>query len=338
MSNFIIVTGGDATYFPLVKELLASLHANGPSPLPSIGVIDAGFTDAQRTELSVTYRCLIKTFSPSNPDAIKAIKKRPALTVNLAKLWLDKLFPGFDQIVFLDADSWVQDWRAIDLLLGASATGGLAVSPSWDRYRDIVYPVRWWLWRFPQLRSFNIKSARHARLPHKMRRVLAVRADLNAGVYALQTSAPHWARMQHWQNTILRHGKPFTSDGLAMALACHVDGLPLQPMTAFCNYLQKWLYNPSTGKFVDHFYPHEPVGIIHMADHKVIRFDKNARFQVPGIDGMAHNVSLRIQLCARPGILAGCGQRAARCQRIPSNNANSNRFKREDARTARTST
>jgi hypothetical protein len=294
-ASFIIVTGGDALYFPLVVELVASIHAASGGGV-AIGVIDGGLTAGQRGELVSAHGCIVSDFEPKDAMMTLAIKKRPALAVNLAKLHLDKLFPGFAQIVFMDADSWVQDWRAIEYLLGASRSGALAITPSWNRYRDDAVAVRWWFWRFPQLRSFNIKNARHARLPHRVRREVGIKPDLNAGVFALNTDALHWERMRHWQRLILRKGgKPFTSDGLAMALTCHIDGYALQQMRAFCNYMEKWLYNPETGKLVDHFYPHEPVGIVHMADQKVLRFDKLAKIAVPGTDGRQHNITLRFR-------------------------------------------
>jgi hypothetical protein len=236
---------------------------------------------------------MVADFTPADGSSKRALQGRPALAINLGKLHLDQMFPGFRQIVFMDADSWIQDWRAIEYLLGASSGGALAITPSWNRYREHAVPVRWWLWRFPQLRSFNIKNARHAGLPQRVRREVGVKADLNAGVFALNTSAKHWERMRQWQRLILRKGKPFTSDGLSMALTCHIDGYPLQQLPAFCNYMEKWLYNPVTGKLVDYFYPHEPVGIVHLADQKVLRFDPTARIAVAGTDGRTHQISLR---------------------------------------------
>jgi hypothetical protein len=307
--SFIIVTGGDALYFPLITELIGSVHAACPAGAgsPAIGVIDGGLTGPQRAELIAKYGCLVADFAAADDAEKRALRARPALAVNLGKLHLDQMFPGFEKIIFMDADSWVQDWRAIEYLLGASSGGALAITPSWNRYRDHAVAVRWWLWRFPQLRSFNIKNARHAGLPHRVRREVGVKVDLNAGVFALNAAAKHWERMRHWQRLILRKGKPFTSDGLAMALTCHIDNYPLQQLPAFCNYMEKWLYNPTSGKFVDYFYPHEPVGIVHLADQKVLRFDRTATIAVAGTDGLTHQISLRFAGKANEPINAESG-------------------------------
>ena len=43
----ILVTGGDATYFPMIEELLASVRATAPLLPPVLGVVDAGLTGEQ---------------------------------------------------------------------------------------------------------------------------------------------------------------------------------------------------------------------------------------------------------------------------------------------------
>jgi hypothetical protein len=92
-----------------------------------------------------------------------------------------------------------------------------------------------------------------------------------------------------------------------MALTCHIDNYPLQQLPAFCNYMEKWLYNPTSGKFVDYFYPHEPVGIVHLADQKVLRFDRTATIAVAGTDGLTHQISLRFAGKANEPINAESG-------------------------------
>ena len=253
-------------------------------------------TQGQQDELSTRYKCIIKTFDPASPSLQSAIARRPALAVNLAKLWLDQLFPEFDVIIFLDADTWVQDWRAIHLLAGAAEEGALAVVPSWNRYRGVIAPIMWVFGFWPQVRTFNIKAAYLAGLSWKIQKQISLRGDLNAGVYALKRDAIHWDRMRHWQEIILKRGRPFTSDGLAMALATHVDGCPLQLMPAFCNFVEPWLYDTEKKALVDVYFPHDPVGIVHLANQKTIRFDRHAQIPVPCTDGATRHLNIRYGL------------------------------------------
>lgn len=133
-----------------------------------IGIIDAGLTENQIERL-YQRNCLIRQFVPSSQKIQHAIKSREALAVNLGKLWLDKLFPEYELFVFLDADTWVQSWAALELLIGAAAEGGLAIVITWNRYRD-SFPVHWYWGLIPVFRSFNLKAASRAALPLSIRK------------------------------------------------------------------------------------------------------------------------------------------------------------------------
>ena len=287
----LLVTGADAAYFPLMLELVLSIRQHPQGKDQPIGVIDAGLTEEQK-DILAGQNCLVRKFENHTPRIEKAIAKRKALTVNLGKLWLDVIFPEYDLLVFLDADTWVQDWTAISYLVGAAAEGALAVVGSWHRYRDSL-PVRWYLGLVPVYRSFNFKAAYHAHLPLSVIKTMSRCPDLNAGVYALQRTAPHWQRMRAWQDVILKKGRPFTSDGLAMALVCGVDGLALQRMPVFCNYTEQPVYDDRQKLFRDSFYPHAPVGIIHLAAQKAVRFDPDATLTYYNLAGEEHRINPR---------------------------------------------
>lgn len=287
----LIVTGADEAYFPLVLELILSIRNHDEGSVLPIGVIDAGLTDSQKEILS-THNCIIRKFDNGTPLIKKAIVSRKALTVNLGKLWLDVIFPEYDLFVFLDADSWVQNWSSIDLLIGAASENCLAIVDSWHRYRDTL-PIRWYMGLIPVFRSFNTKAAFHAGLPLSILKKISRYPDLNAGVYALKRDVAHWERMRYWQNIILKKGRPFTSDGLAMALACCVDELSLQRMPEVCNYTALPLYDEHEKLFLDPYYPHAPIGVIHLAGQKQIRFDTNATLTFLSLTGKSYSLNPR---------------------------------------------
>ena len=291
----ILVTGGDATYFPMIEELLASIRAAAPSPPPALGVVDAGLTPEQAESLRAAGVLVVRPpLQPFFPAA--ALRARPALAANLAKPWLDRLFPGHAVIVWLDGDTWVQDYAAVALLVGAARTGALAITSDANRSWERPIAVRWLLgglWGLAQVRSFNFKNGRHAGLPLSVLKDLATRPLLHAGAYALRADAPHWEAMRRWQAKILRRGKPFTSDQLAMALAVHTDGLDLQLLPETCNYIHPWLFDPAQGVLVEAWYPHAKVGIVHLAGQKRMRFDPEATIEVMGLDRRLYTLSLR---------------------------------------------
>jgi hypothetical protein len=297
MPDFLIATGADAAYFPLVEELLASIRAAAPDHRIAFGVIDGGLTEAQRAWL-IARRVIVA--DPSPPAAARrAVRKRPALKVNLAKPELDLLFPTHTTLLWLDADTWVQRWSAVEMMLGAAASGALAVVPDGGRFWTRQTEVRWLLggWRgLAQLRTFNFKNAWNAGLPVAICRDIGTRALLNAGVFALRRDAPHWARMRHWRDRVLRRGKPFTSDQLAMALTVYVDELPLELLPETCNFISPHRVDPENVTLVESYYPYPPVGIVHLSAQKSMRFDPDVTTELLGLDGRTFHASLRFGL------------------------------------------
>ncbi len=296
MPAFAIATGADADYFHLVQELVASIAHAAPDLRIPVAVINAGLNADQLTWLSGNGIIVIP---PSAHDAVAtAVRKRPALAVNLGKLWLDTYLPNYDTIIWLDADTWVQDWAAVQLLIDAAQTGALAVVPGAGRFHDRVITIRWFLAGIGQVRSFNYKNARNAWLPLAICRDLGTRAQLNAGAFALRTDAPHWQAMRRWQQRILRHGKPFTSDQLAMALATYTDGLPLELMPTRCNTIVPRRVDTKRIELLELYYPYRPIGIVHLAAQKMRR-DEHATVPVLGDDGRTYHVNLRYGIFQR---------------------------------------
>ena len=291
----ILVTGGDSLFFPMIQEQHELIRAASPGPLPSLGVVDAGLTADEVRRLKASDVIVVR---PQDiPDfPAEPLRKWSAVAVDLAKPWLNQLFPNYDTIVWLDGDTWVQDYNAIELLLGAARTGALAIVPGGGRFWNWPIDVRWLLgglWGLAQIRSFNFKNGSHAGLPLPTLRDLGPRPLLNAGVFALAARTPHWQVMRRWQREILRRGKPFTSDQLAMALAIHTDGLPVELLPDTCNYITRWRVDLRGPALVEYYYPYPKVGIVHLSGQKMIRFDPAATVDVQDLEGGIHQLSLR---------------------------------------------
>jgi hypothetical protein len=293
--NLLIVTGGDHVYFPLIEELRQSIVAAFPAGPPRFAVIDAGLHPDQATQLQATGAMVAQLpEDPALPASI--LRARPALAANFGKLWLDRMFPGYEVLIWLDADTWLQDAAAIRLLDGAAQTGALAIVPGGGRYWDRPIDVRWLLgglWGLAQIRSFNFKNGAHAGLPLSVLRDLGTRPLLNAGVFALRADAPHWAVMRRWQASILARGKPFTSDQIAMALTVYTDGHRLELLPDTCNYIRPWRFDPREPALVEFWYPYPRIGIVHLAGQKAIRFNPEATAEVLDLDDRPHQLSLR---------------------------------------------
>ncbi len=294
--NSIVVTGGDAVYYPMVDELRRSLIDATDGNPPAFGVVDAGLTREQVLALQAV-GAVVTDCSALPANARKGLVKQPNAAADLAKPWLDRLFPGFDTIIWLDGDTWVQDFAAVRLLHGAAQRGALAIVPGSGRYWDRQLDVRWLLGGIGglcQMRSFLYKNGRHAGLPLSVLRKIGDRALLNGGTFALRSDAAHWPVIRAWQAKILdRGGKPFTSDQVAFAMTVYGDGLPAELLPDTCNYIRPFRVDIDAGTLVDYYYPYGPVGIVHLAGQKAVRFDPHATAPVVDLNGRTVLVSLR---------------------------------------------
>ena len=293
MKDFIIITGGDAAYFPLIEELLQSIADSAPNGLTvPLGLIDAGLTDAQKQTLAARG---VQIVSPPWEHDISPLKHRNRLYLraNLGKVFLPKYFPQYQTLIWLDADAWVQDWAAVELLYQGAQTGALTICPQSGRYFKVDVPVRWWLGPLNSVRSINFKNASRAGLPWRICQALALKPTLNAGAYALQATAPHWAAMQRWQEKIIKKGRLFTSDQLAMALATHYEGLPLHYLPEWCNYMGPWRMDAETRTLVEYYLPFRKIGFVHLAGLDAMRRDETETLPVADLAGREVQLSLR---------------------------------------------
>ncbi|AZV39475.1 glycosyl transferase [Komagataeibacter xylinus] len=286
----IIVTGCDHAYFELVAELIASIRDHADT---AIAVIDCGMTAGQRTALQAQG---VRLLAPHIPDYAprRALAKRPSLAINISKLWLDQMLPDFDLILWLDADTWVQDGQAPERMFAAAQSQTLAIVPEIGAKRADLLGVRWMCPGWMQIRSFLYKNATRARLPFAIRRRIGAKPLLNAGVFCLHRNAPIWPVLRRWQALILpRRHMAFTQDQLCIALAVYIDGLPVTFLDNSHNYIGPWLLDETTGTLANLFFPHAPVGIVHMASQKAMRSGLENTLTIPTVQGGQAAVNLR---------------------------------------------
>jgi len=179
LGSFIIVTGGDSRYCPLIRELIASLRALKPAGECPVGVVDAGLTEEQRAELKADG---VTVVTPPWPVDIPAHRHRNRihLKANLAKLHLPTCFPGYDTVIWIDADAWVQDWDAIELLRQGAAEDRFAIVAQFGRFAETELRLNWLFGPFARVRSILYKNASRAGLSRAECRALATRPTLNA--------------------------------------------------------------------------------------------------------------------------------------------------------------
>lgn len=266
----IIVTGCDENYFPLVRALILSIRDHESLNNIEIGFLNAGISSTNKSWLTQNK---IK-FIDLDFDNIKEKKRfrgRRSLLVNYYKPRLNLLLPEYDNIIFLDADTWVQTDQAFKYLLQASRQLKLGIVSQSTRLTNSLMGIRSHF--FSRLlnryepRGILYKNGLRANIPYKSLKTLISRPVLNCGVYALHTRAPHWSYWQNWQKIILNKGRVFTSDQLSLALAVDQYNLECELLPDICNYifLSNIRFDEDISLFTDRYIPYEPISILHFA-------------------------------------------------------------------------
>jgi hypothetical protein len=210
--KIIIVTAADAGFFNMLEELISSVRLSSASLAFDIGCFDLGLKPEQVSRLQnrgvivVNPTTGLKTAQPPERSQLGF----------LARPYLRENFPGYGIYVWLDADTWVQgrDWLR-GLAGRAKETGAAFVRESDPSYR---FSFRYYLWKGKHyLKGYG---------PWLTTQLLLKR-QINAGVYAMQATAPHWAMwQQHYQSALSRTGLAAPHDQFSLNVAMHLNRHP----------------------------------------------------------------------------------------------------------------
>ena len=273
MKTVLLVSGGDSKYFDLLSELLLSVRNLPNGKRYNLAFLDGGLLDNQKLFFTNNK---VKVVDPGwrHPLAERKCRGRNHLKINIAKLHLDKIFPAYKTIIWLDGDTWLQNEQAIKLLSLVAKKNKFAIVSQASRLQDKHLEFRPWLFGLVSLRNILYKNAKRAGLSGPIIKTLQAKPTLNAGSYALSSEAPHWERFRFWQDIVLRKGRLFTSDQLAMGLTVYEDKMPFEALPDICNYMGPWRWCTKRKIFIDYFAPYEPVSVVHLAGHDQMRLDK----------------------------------------------------------------
>jgi hypothetical protein len=291
-----IVSGGDSKYFQLLKELALSIREKPEGKNLNIVYLDGGLTNEN---IGYFKSLNIEVVDPCwcNPIAEKRAAGRNFLKINIAKMHLDLILPNKKIIIWIDADAWLQTFESINLFSIVAKKNKLAIVSQATRLegRNIQFK-KLFTHRFVELRNILYKNARRAGLATGLIEKMQGRPTLNAGAYSLHVNAPHWKRFRYWQNEILKKGRLFTSDQLAIGLTIYHDELSYEALPDICNYINPWRYDEENKLFVDYFAPYTPVSIVHLAGQDKNRNDALFEVEMLNLKDQIINKTLRYQI------------------------------------------
>lgn len=291
----VIVTSANYKYQPLLDELIDSIRAHPQSKSLSLAVLDAGLDELYKEKLKTKK---IKVFDGVWPKTLnlKKVEKRQFLKACVSRPYIPDLLPGYDIYIWLDADTWIQDWSAIDLLIEGAKKSQFAVVPQVDRSYGKTMRLKW-IGAMPfRPRSFYYSNARKA-FSGKMAREMFPYPTVNAGVFAMAGNAPHW---KHWQGLIehaLKRGKVFTAEQLTMGIMIWKDKFSAELLPAPCNWLceTKPLWDTKQKCFIEPYLPHQKIGIMHLSGYDSMRVHPDETTEVMTLSGDVVQKSLRFQ-------------------------------------------
>ena len=130
-----IVSGGDSNCFELLKDLINSLLNLATRQEFNICFLDGGLKEDEKIYFKSLGDDIVDPGWPNKLSKIKAGKKNH-LKVELAKVWLDKLFPDSECLIWIDADAWVQDEKAIQIIKTVMLKKKLAIVSQASRLQE----------------------------------------------------------------------------------------------------------------------------------------------------------------------------------------------------------
>jgi hypothetical protein len=281
-ADLLIASAADAAYFPLLQDMVLSVRALRPGA--AIGILDLGMTPEQRAWLVDRAARLVRPeWDVDFPGRARAPE---AFKAQVARPFLPRHFPGFEMYLWIDADAWLQDWRAVELFCDAAGCDRLAIVPEIDRAYKRHY-------KRPKLfgRTLAWKNYRQA-FGWRAADRLGRNPMVNCGVFALHREAPHWQAWARLLTQVLQRTRFFYAEQTALNYAIFAERLPIEFLPAYCNWLAgdaAPAFDAHRGLFVEPYAPHEVIGIMHLAGPQ----QKTQRFRLNRLDGGAVETQLR---------------------------------------------
>lgn len=279
MTKLAIVSSANSAYFPLLQGMILSLRRHERGRDAVVHVIDGGLEADQRHWLAANGAAV---FDPGWDYVLSSVPG-PYFKAMTARPHLPKHLPGHDVYLWLDADVWVQDWRAIDLYIEGALKTGLAITPELDRsYCAFYNNVPMIEWRYFFYRKVFGETIAQNLAPYPL---------LNSGAFAVRANAPHWASWANMTQIGFQKGADFFTEQTALNVIVWKDKLPVCMLPSWCNWISNFAL-PACDKSGETLFepaiPHERIGIVHLNGHT-----KNGRHRLVCLDGGTVERSLR---------------------------------------------
>ena len=257
-ARVLVVTAADGNQAGLLRHMLATLHAQPEGRDLAVACLDLGLSRGDIVRLG---RQGVRVLAPSHQFDVPP---HPAWQdAYLAQPFLRTLLPGWDVYLWIDADIWFQDGRAIAAFLdGAAKTGFAIVTEREPGYRYQGWLQGWMTKHF--VRGFGLVPGLW----------LSTRPHLNSGLYALRADAPLWEPWRaEYAAAIARSGDASPHGQFAINRLVHgrlpfAARVPATLLGAWANWICDRgipMWNDETHAFCEPLAPYRTISALHLA-------------------------------------------------------------------------
>lgn len=293
MNTKTFVSGCNANYFPLLLEWVHSVRSFEESADFDICIMNTGLTDAQVKQLEPLVTQIETPDWPCDLPALKT-RGRDYLKSCVCRPFIPQIFPGYETYMWMDADTWIQNWNSINLFMQGAERKKITLTGQVDRAYPRAMRVKWlgtWPWKVRgfyfsnALKAFDFKTAK-ALLPYHV---------LLAGAFAMHKDAPHWQRWQELVIQAMTKGKVFTAEQVSLGKLCYLEGYEYEILPGWSHWLCEFkpLWDKDTQQFVEPYLPHLPIGILHISGFDEMRLDRSVTTEFKTTDGKTIQKSYR---------------------------------------------
>ena len=189
-----IVSLADDKYFSLLIELINSIKNFPESKDVAICILDAGLSNDNKKLLKPLVKEIKKAEWDINVPDYK-IQGREWLKSQISRAFLPKYFPEYEKYLWLDSDTWINNWEAVEMFYKGCENNKLAIVQSIaPGYKD-VGRVNWIFKNLASVKTQNYKHAKSSGFSDKIARKIAFAPHLNIGVFSLQKKFTNMEKM-----------------------------------------------------------------------------------------------------------------------------------------------
>ena len=289
-----IVSGADKNYFPLLAEMVQSVLSFPESRKIDICIMDVGLTSGQKEKLAPYVTHIVNPEWPAGIPESK-INGKDYLKACVCRPFIPQMFPGYDVYLWMDCDTWVQDWSSVEMFVRSASKGDrLTITNGADRLYPRSLRVSWF-WRWPiKIRSFYNTNGKKA-FGWPTAKKLIPHYVLSAACFAISGNAPHWKRWQELVVNAARRGKIFPAEQLSLGKLVYIEGYKAEYLSACamwqCQHKPFW--DSVHNVFVEPNEPYAKLGILHLSGVDEMRADRSVTAELECTDGSRVSANYR---------------------------------------------